>query len=329
MSPHTGTQLTLPGGRVFVRETGEGPPLLLINGLGAHTAMWECLERALPGRRIVEFDLPGAGQSRSPGRAPSIRQLARLAAAVMDHFGMRRGDVLGYSMGGMVAQQLASDLPHRVRRLVLVATTPGIGAVQGELMVLLNILTPARYSSPRLWASTIGTLAGGRARHDKEWVAQQGRMRLHHQPTWRGYVGQLSSMSRWSGLPLLAGITCPALVVCGDDDPLAPMVNSMMMAHLLPNGRLLVLPREGHLLVMDDQSRCHSAIRDYLDAVDLSRSDVWSRAGTVSVMDLHIALRAIPRQAPPLSVLNALARRRWLGARVLPDQVLDRGEPRR
>lgn len=321
MSFHNGVHLKVPGGRVFVRETGEGPPLLLINGLGAHTAMWRCLEQALPGFRIVEFDLPGAGQSRSPGWAPSMRRLAELAAAVMTRVGIDQADVLGYSMGGMVAQQLASDMPDRVRRLVLVATTPGSGAVQGELLVLLGILTPARYASPRLWSRSIGPLAGGRARHDKEWVAQQGRLRFGHKPTWRGYLGQLSSMSRWSGLPLLPGIRSPTLVVCGDDDPLAPVVNSMMMTHLLPDGRLLVLPREGHLLVMDDRSRSHSAIREFLEAKDLHSSDVWSRADTVSAHELHAALRVIPRQVPPLAVLNAMARRRWLGAGGPRDQL--------
>ena len=147
-------------------------------------------------------------------------------------------------------------------------------------------------------------------------------MRFHHKPTWRGYLGQLYSMSGWSGLPLLGGIACPTLVVCGDDDPLAPVVNSMIITHLLPNGRLIVLDGEGHLLVMDDQSRSQSAIRDFLDTEDLSTSDAWSRARTVDAAELQTALRAIPRQAPPLSVLNALARYRWLGAQVPPDRVL-------
>src|SRR4051794_26309886 len=82
---------------VFVRELGEGPPLLLINGLGAHTAMWDTLERTLDGFRILEFDLPGAGRSDVPRRPVSVRRLASLAAAVMDRFGVERADVIGYS----------------------------------------------------------------------------------------------------------------------------------------------------------------------------------------------------------------------------------------
>jgi pimeloyl-ACP methyl ester carboxylesterase len=80
----------------------------------------------------------------------------------MDHLGIRRADVLGYSMGGIVAQQLAADVPERLRRLLLLATTPGRGAVQGDLKAMLNIMTPARYLSPQLYAKTIGSLVGGR-----------------------------------------------------------------------------------------------------------------------------------------------------------------------
>ena len=304
--------IRFPDAHVYVREVGEGPPLLLINGLGAHTAMWGPLERTLTGFRIVEFDLPGAGRSAVPWRPISVRRLARLAAAVMDRFDMAPGDVLGYSMGGIVAQQLAADHPGRVRRLVLAATTPGVGAVQGDLRALANIITPARYLSQRLYTHMIGSLVGGRARHGGAWVAEQAGMRFQHAPTWRGYLGQLHSMATWTGLPLLPRIHHPTLVVVGDDDPLAPVVNGMIITHLLPRGRLLVFPDEGHLLVLDADSDCQADIRDFLTAEPLERSDAWARAARVDGEQLRTALQRVGRQVPPWSVANALARRRWL-----------------
>lgn len=230
---------------LYVREIGSGQPLLLINGLGAHTAMWSTLERCLTGIRILEFDLPGAGQSDVPWRPMSIRRLARLAGAVLDHFGVDRADVLGYSMGGVVAQQFAADAPQRIRRLVLAATTPGVGALQGDLGAFFQIMTPARYRSSRAYVRSIGTLTGGRARHDKAWIEEQGVLRRQHTPTWRGYLGQLASMSRWSGLPLLPHLRPPTLVLAGDDDPLTPVANAMMIARLIPKARLVVLAGRG------------------------------------------------------------------------------------
>lgn len=304
--------VVLDGMRVLVREIGEGPPVLLINGLGAHTAMWSPLEDALEGLRVLEFDAPGAGQSARPWRPVGVPRLARLATLVLDHFGVERADVLGYSMGGIVTQQLAADFPERVRRIVLVATSPGLGGMLGDAKAMLNIVTPLRYLSPQLYTSTIASLAGGRARNDREWVARQGTLRLRHAPSMHGYMGQLASLTGWSGLPLLADIKQPTLVVTGDDDPLTPVVNAMMLAHLLPNGRLLVCRGEGHLLLMDSDSVCLEPIREFLAAASLDDAPAWDEANEVPTDDLRVALAGTGWQAPLLGFLGALKRRRWI-----------------
>jgi pimeloyl-ACP methyl ester carboxylesterase len=313
MSGARGKKIQLDGVSVFARETGDGPPVLLINGLGAHSGMWSTLEQTLEGFRLVEFDLPGAGQSDVPWKPISIKRLAALSVQVMDHFGLEQPDVLGYSMGGIVCQQLAADAPERVRRVVLVSTTPGVGQMQGSAVAIINILTPMRYISRHAYVRTIGSLVGGRARHDKPWVAAQGALRLEHAPSWRGYAGQLMSMSRWSALPILSGIKHPVLVVTGDDDPLTPVVNGMILTHMLPNARLLVCPGEGHLMVMDEDSVAHPAIAEFLAAESVKKTKVWRHAVSVDAEELRVALFGAPLQLPPMSVFNAIMRRRWLG----------------
>lgn len=301
---------------VRVREVGEGPPLLMINGLGAHHAMWGALEGVLSGFRLLELDLPGAGREDVPWRPVPVRSLARVAARVLDHYGIERADVLGYSMGGIVAQQLAHDAPQRVRRMALVATTPGVGALQGDLTALFNIITPVRYLSAGAYEKTIGSLVGGRARHDTAFVREQSALRRRHAPTWRGYLGQLSSISRWSSLPFLHRLTPPTLVVAGDDDPLTPLANATMLAHLLPQARLLVCRGEGHLIPLDPLSVAHAVLRDFLTADDLAGSPAWQGAATVSADDVAAALEAAGTQVPPWSIANARMRRRHLD---LPD----------
>jgi pimeloyl-ACP methyl ester carboxylesterase len=312
MSAATEAKLKLREASVFVRELGEGSPLLLINGIGAHTAMWEPLEQVLDGFRLIEFDLPGAGQSDVPWKPLSIRRLAQMAISVLDRFEIDRADVLGYSMGGIVAQQLAADAPQRVRRLVLVATSPGVGSVYGDRKALLNISTPLRYLSPGLYEMSIGSLVGGRARHDAQWVAEQGRLRLKHAPSLRGYLGQLLSVSVWSGLPLLSRITHPVLVVAGDDDPLTPVANGMLLAHMLPEARLLVCPGEGHLMLMDPESRSQSAIHAFLTARSHDEARVWKEATVPDYETLKIAVAGRDWQFPPWSNISGLVRRRWL-----------------
>jgi len=265
-------QIRLADATVHVRDVGEGPPLLLINGIGAHTAMWDALERTLDGFRLLEFDLPGAGQSRAPWIPVSVPRLARLATHLLDRFGIDRADVLGYSMGGIVAQQLAADAPERIRRLVLVSTSPGLGSLHGDLKAMLNIMTPLRYLSPQVYARTIGSMAGGRARHDGAWIAQQGALRLEHAPSMRGYMGQLISLTGWSSLPRLREIELPVLVLAGDDDPLTPVVNGMLVAHMLPQGRLIVLEDEGTWW------RSTSTARRIPPSASSSRRSAWTGA---------------------------------------------------
>lgn len=310
----TEAKIKFPEATVFVRELGEGPPLLLINGIGAHTAMWEPLEQVLEGFRIIEFDLPGAGQSDVPWKPISIPRVAQLATSVLDRFGIDRADVLGYSMGGIVAQQLAADAPERVRRLVLVATTPGVGSVYGDRKALLNIATPLRYLNPSLYEMSIGSLVGGRARHDAAWVAEQGKLRLKHAPSLRGYLGQLLSVSTWSGLPLLDRVTQPTLVLAGDDDPLTPVANGMLLAYNLPQGRLIVCPGEGHLMLVDSDSRAHPAILEFLTAEHHDQTRVWKEAPAIDAETLKIAVSGRDWQFPPWSNISGVMRRRWMGS---------------
>lgn len=298
------------GVRLHVRDLGEGPPVLLINGLGAHTAMWAPLERVLAARfRVIEFDAPGTGQSSTPPYPVSIPALAWLARCVLDDVGVSSADVLGYSMGGIVAQQLAVAAPGRVRRLVLVATSCGLGGVPGRLGPLLNLATPLRYWSPAFYRRTVADFAGGRARHDPKWVEEHGRLRQLHPPTNAGYLGQVLTVSAWSSLPLLRRICQPTLVVAGDDDPLVPPANTMLLARHVRNARALIATGEGHLLLMDTDSSVLEPIRDFLSAQPLEEAPVWSKARHIDDDDLRQAIAATSRQAQPWGLVNASLRR--------------------
>ena len=113
----------LSGIRLCVRERGDGDPLLLINGIGAHLDMWASLERALPQTRLIAFDAPGTGRSGTPFVPLGLESLAQLSERLLDRLDYDRVDVLGYSFGGLIAQYLAHRAPERVRRLVLGVVT--------------------------------------------------------------------------------------------------------------------------------------------------------------------------------------------------------------
>jgi pimeloyl-ACP methyl ester carboxylesterase len=303
--------ILLDGLLVHVREVGEGPPVLLINGVAADTGMWARLEAALHGFHLISFDAPGAGRTEAPLVPVSIPRLARMATELLDILGVERADVIGYSMGGIVAQELAARAPERVRRVVLAGTTCGLGAIPGDPRAMLHMLVPARYLSPRIYARTIGGIVGGPARHDRTVVADLLAVRLMR-VSLRGYVGQMLSLSRWTGLPLLARIPHPTLVVSGDDDPLSPLANAMLLTRLLPQARMLVARGEGHLLFLSPQSPVLQPIREFLAAESLNEAPVWGEATNISDSELSQAIPRMRSQAQPWGLIGLVMRRRWL-----------------
>jgi len=248
--------------------TGDGhrSPLLLINGLGASVEMWRPFVRHLDERRVIAFDLPGAGQSGRGRRPLRMRALAALVVELLDELQLPGVDVLGYSLGGLVAQALAYRAPDRVRRLVLCATTPGVPSVAPNPLMAMLMLSPARYYDRRLAGVVVPLIAGGRTARDRRVLRARLDERLADPPTPVGYLHQLYAVSGWSSHLWLRRLRPPALAVQGDDDPLVPLPNARYLAHAIPDARLHVVRGGGHLFLFDEPERAVPAIVDFLDA---------------------------------------------------------------
>src|SRR5437867_2976904 len=122
----TGTMVSADGVELFVRERGHGRPLLLLNGLGGTVELLEALEERLATvAHTIAVELPGSGRSPTPRRPLSIAALAKLLGDLLDELGHEQADVVGFSLGGTVAQQFAHDAPGRVHRLALASTARG------------------------------------------------------------------------------------------------------------------------------------------------------------------------------------------------------------
>lgn len=251
--------------RVSIR--GEGPPLLLVMGLGGNIEMWDPLERALSGHGIqtIAYDASGTGHSPTrllPQRMPG---LARQAAHLLDALGHPSASVLGVSYGGAVAQELALGNPHRVRRLVLASTSCGLGGVPGNPLALSLLATPLRYYSPTFLRLTAGVLYGPTITEKEDLLREQINARRARPPTVWGYASQLIAGAGWTSWPWLGRIAAPTLVLAGDHDPIVPPRNARILARRIPDARLELVPGAGHLLLLDQAERCASLITDFLD----------------------------------------------------------------
>jgi poly(3-hydroxyalkanoate) depolymerase len=252
------------GLRLRVGRSGDGPPLLLITGIGASIGMWEPLTRRLTGRELIAFDAPGCGESPRPRWPLRMRELAGVTRALMDALGLERPDVLGYSFGGALAQELAHRSPERIRRLVLCATGPGLGGTPPKPLAALALASPVRYYHPRLLALTVPYIAGGRTARDPRMLAANAEARLQRPPGPLGYAFQLYAVAGWSSLPWLRTITTPTLVVAGDDDPSVPLGNAKRLASRLPDAQLHVVKGGGHLFLLDEPESAVPAIESFL-----------------------------------------------------------------
>jgi poly(3-hydroxyalkanoate) depolymerase len=233
-------------------------------GLGGNIEMWEPLVGELRDFRTIAFDAPGTGESEIPHWPLRMRGLARLAAELLDALDIRKADVLGVSYGGAVAQELAHRYPERVRRLILAATMCGLGGVPGKPSALALLSTPYRYYSRTYFKAIAGRLYGGEIARRPDLLERQAYSRLGHAPSLRGYLWQLAAIAGWSSLPYLHRIRQPALVLTGDDDPIIRVVNGRILAGLLPNARLHVIPGGGHLFLVDQASESSALIREFL-----------------------------------------------------------------
>lgn len=235
-----------------VVRAGSGRPLLLINGIGAAAEMWAPFVARVPEHEIVAFDLPGTGASPPLRHMTRMRGLAKLVALLIDALGFRSLDVLGYSFGGIVAQELVRRSPERVERLVLCATSPGVISVPPNPLTALLMLTPARYSDPELAARIVPMIAGGRTQRDPMALREHLADRLVRPPSTRGYLQQLYAVTGWSSMPWLRSIQHETLIMAGDEDPLVSLLNARYMAATMPRARLRVVRGGGHLFLLDE-----------------------------------------------------------------------------
>lgn len=263
---------TLNGIRIHYEVHGEGDPLLLISGLSAPAANWLFQVKGFaPHYRVVTFDNRGVGESDLPD-APSYptSQMADDAAAVLKHLDIARAHVVGHSMGGTIAMELALRHPKRVRSLSLCSTwARGDGrflhtirawmALWGRLdpearfrhLVMPWLYTPAFYDDPKQVDETVARVLSFPFPTRAEAVQRQGQGILD-----------------WNGTRLreIRKIRVPTLVLVGRDDNLTAPALSRALARMIPRARLKVIPG-GHGFTIECWEDFNRAVLTFLRGV--------------------------------------------------------------
>ncbi len=251
-----GLRLTVP------RRT----PLLLINGIGASLEVLEPFVRQVnPAVEVIRFDPPGAGGSALPPGPYRFTGLCRLIAGMLTELGYSQVDVLGISWGGGVAQQFAASQSSRCRRLVLVATAPGMPTIPGKPSVIARMVTPRRYLDRGYLERIAGHIYGGSARENPERIAAAMNNGNRVGPS-RGYLYQLTAGAGWTSVPFLPLLRQRTLILSGDDDPIIPLANARLMKLLIPKARLHIY-HGGHLGLVSEAAQLAPVVDAFLAAV--------------------------------------------------------------
>ena len=266
---------------IHYESAGEGPPVLLVMGLGMAGNAWWRTQRTLAGSlRVLTFDNRGAGRSDAPDGPYTVPDMAADAVSVLDAAGTPRAHVYGMSLGGMIAQELALTHPHRVERLVLAATSAGGSAATAPDELTLGFLErraqmpleeAAWASVPYLYSARTRRRHGGRIGED---IVRRLRLPIAAEP----YRWQLAAARGHNAAERLGAISVPTLVVHGEEDRMVPAQNGRRLAELIPDAELHLCGDAGHLYTTDDPSADHQILRFLLDQ-PLSRGARGSSRG--------------------------------------------------
>jgi 3-oxoadipate enol-lactonase len=231
-------------------SAGTGDPVLMIMGLGLSGGAWwrtvPVLSRSL---RVITFDNRGVGRSSARFPSYTIEAMADDAVSVLDAAGVDRAHVYGFSLGGMVAQQLALRQPGRVRSLVLGAThAGGPRAVRPDPDVIAFFRRRARMRAQEAARASVPFNYGPRCRREhKDRIAEDIARRLAHPFPEAAYRAQMFAAALHNCHRRLRRIEAPALVVHGRHDRVVPVANAEILAERIPGAKLRILADAGHL----------------------------------------------------------------------------------
>lgn len=245
---------------------GQGPPLLLIAGLGADSAAWATVKPLLTGRyTCITFDNRGVGRSDVPPGPYTIPQMGADAAALIRHLGLGPVAAVGWSLGGSVLQALLIAEPDLVSRAVLLSAFPSYTELQHGW---LDCLLALRQSDvPAVAQAMFGMAWGFTPRMLSDHAAVAAAARAAPPPArFEGFAAQAHGLRRYDSRPDLPRVRTPTLVLVGAEDTLTPIAQSVEMAALIPGARLQVLPRGGHGMAIEYTADTVGAIRTFLEA---------------------------------------------------------------
>ncbi len=255
---------TIPvnGVNLFYEMRGRGQPLLFLHGLGSSTREWEDqIDEFSKNYQVIAYDLRGHGRSDKPAGPYTMELYAADTAGLLDALKVQSAHVVGLSLGGAVAFQLALDHPERVKSLVIVNSGPSMGGspeqanreIEQRIGIVrqMGMRAMGQALSPRLFPKD--EHAPLRQTFEERWAANDPD----------AYIQALLAMQGWDVTSRLGQIRCPTLILSADQD-YTPVAAKEAYVSLMPNAQLVVIPDSHHGVPIEAPDKFNAAVSQFL-----------------------------------------------------------------
>ncbi|TXT66427.1 MAG: Alpha/beta hydrolase [Promethearchaeota archaeon] len=258
------------GAELYYEIHGDGEPIVMIMGLSANIDWWtpEFLEELERRYKTILFDNRDAGRSDNVEKKYQIEDLAKDTIKLMDQLDIDRAHILGISMGGMVAQEIALNYPERVKKLVLASTNLGNPKSILPSGKVLNMLMKDREgrSNEEIIDEFISLLFANDFIDENPEFIKKTKKRMMKAPIKPdAYQRQLNAILKFKTGRRLKGLNIPTLVIHGKKDILLPPENGEIIADLIPNANLKLFEGAGHSLFSHIPKKTSKTIIEYLE----------------------------------------------------------------
>jgi len=258
--------------KIYYETHGNGEPLVIISGCGTDSSTW--LAQAQDGLsskyHVITFDNRGTGRSDKPDTPYTMRMMAADVAGLLDSIGIEAAHILGYSMGGVIAQEFALAYPARTLTLILScaypAGAPDVVLPEPQIMGLMFDPETINRLTPLEWSGKLLACMCSQEFLDKHpHLVNEIEARISKYPTpLHGIMRQVEAMLTARTYDRLSRIKAPTLVIGGTADRITPSENLRLLASKIPNAELVILENLGHGMFIEGAEQANRAILAFL-----------------------------------------------------------------